>query len=102
MESMIFAANRANEGGALWLKDSSSTASGNEIAFTQAGAAAVYQGQGEHKWKGTNWYNNAATNGNIFRPPPLQDSNTQDTEVLPDYPSLNVDGTCSDKLIKTE
>ena len=100
MDSMIFAANRANNGGAVWLKDSTSKTINNEIAFTQAGVAAVYQGQGTHQWQQTNWYNNAADNGNIFRPSPLQDSNTQDTEIMPTYPSLVVDGICNDQLVK--
>lgn len=98
MDTMIFAANRANNGGAVWLKDSTSTAINNEIAFTQAGVAAVYQGLGTHQWQTTNWYNNAADNGNFFRPAPLQDSNTQDTEVMPQYPLLVVDGICTDQL----
>ena len=94
----LLAANRAKDGGAIWMKNASSKANDNHIVYTQAGLATSLEGLGEHVWENTNWYNNAQGNGNIFRPPPVENGSVNDTEVKPSLKYLEVDGRCNDDL----
>jgi predicted outer membrane repeat protein len=98
LSASIFAANRSLQGGAIYLRDTSSTAKDLVLAFTQAGSAAEHLGSGTHQWGKINWYNNVDGDGSLGPAKGTPLNLTTHSVQNPNFSDLVVDSRCNDTL----